>query len=184
MDNPVPTPEFSRPVRSERIGREPKSRHLEANAIERGKLAERLGLLALSRLVADVEFRRRGGGRIELRGSFEADLVQNCVVTLAPVPASVGESFEMSFIEVDPEAEPEARETIISLEGSEPPEPVEGGAIDLGEAVTQQLAVAIDPYPRAPEAVPGWSDDPADEAEARPHPFADLAKLRKTGEIP
>jgi uncharacterized metal-binding protein YceD (DUF177 family) len=184
MDTPVPTPEFSRPVRGERIGREPKSRHLEANAAERGKLAERLGLLALSRLVADVEFRRRGGGRIELRGSFEADLVQSCVVTLAPVPASVAESFEMSFIEVDPGAEPEERETTISLEGAEPPEPVAGGAIDLGEAVAQQLAVAIDPYPRAPEATPGWSDDPAGEGEARPHPFADLAKLRKTGENP
>ena len=40
-------------------------------------------------------------------------------------------------------------------------EPLEGDAIDIGEAVAQQLAVAMEPYPRAPgvEAPAILSDD-------------------------
>lgn len=183
MNDPISTPEFSRPVRTDRIGREPRQRRLEANAAEREKLAARLGLAALSRLIAEVEFRRRGGGRIEVSGSFEADLIQNCVVTLEPVPASIAESFAMSFIEIDDAADAVERETTVSLEGAEPPEPVAAGTIDLGETVVQHLAVAIDPYPRAPGAEPPSSGKPAGEA-ARPHPFAGLADLRKGREKP
>lgn len=186
MNDPIPTPEFSRPVRTDRIGREPKQRRLEANAAEREKLAARLGLAALSRLIAEVEFRRRGGGRIEVSGSFEADLIQNCVVTLEPVPASIAASFAMTFIETDDAADPAERETTVSLQGAEPPEPVAAGAIDLGEAVVQHFAVAIDPYPRAPGAEPTSPGNPAGAAAeaAPPHPFAGLAGLRKGREKP
>jgi hypothetical protein len=30
--------------------------------------------------------------------------------------------------------------------------PIEGGSIDLGEAVAETMALALDPYPRAPGA--------------------------------
>lgn len=176
----APHPEFSRPIRADQVGREPKQRRIEANEAERARLAERLGLAELKRLVADVELRRRGGGRIELAGDLEAELVQLCVVTLEPLPAHIGESFTMEFMEL-PEAAEGATESVISLDQAEPPEPIRHGMIDLGEAVVQQLAVAIDPYPRAPGAVAEW---PGKEAEGEAEnlgrrPFAGLKATPK-----
>lgn len=176
----TPQPEFSRPIRADQVGREPKRRRIEANVAERARLAERLGLAELNRLVADVELRRRGGGRIELAGELEAELVQLCVVTLEPVPASIRESFATAFMEL-PEGVEEAAESVISLDQTEPPEPIRDGSLDLGEAVVQQLAVAIDPYPRAPGAVADWpgkeSEGQAESAGRRP--FAGLKMTPK-----
>ena len=66
---------------------------------------------------------------------------------------------------------------VIRPEDSEPPEPVIGDSIDLGELVAEYLSLAINPYPRAPdadaEAAQYLSDTPADS------PFAALAKLRE-----
>jgi uncharacterized metal-binding protein YceD (DUF177 family) len=38
----------------------------------------------------------------------------------------------------------------IDMEMEDPPEAIENNSIDLGELVAQQLAVSLDPYPRAP----------------------------------
>ena len=177
-----PRPEFSRPIRADRVGREPKHRRIEASPAECARLAERLGVAELKRLVADVTLQRHGGGRIGLTGELEAELVQLCVVSLEPVAARIEERFLIEFIEPPDGAEPAVVESVISLEAGDPPEPVRDGVIDLGEAVVQQLAVAIDPYPRAPGAVAAW---PGQESEAAApedgrHPFAGLGSTQKT----
>jgi hypothetical protein len=46
-------------------------------------------------------------------------------------------------------------------------EPFEGDAIDIGEAVAQQLALALDPYPRAPGASLEGGGDSAQPARKR-----------------
>ena len=51
-----------------------------------------------------------------------------------------------------------------------------GPFVDVGEAVTQHLALALDPYPRA-EGV-ALSDVWHAEPDADSHPFAKLARLR------
>ena len=113
---------------------------------------------------------------IRLQGHLTADVVQSCVVTLGPVPAHLEVDFEMSFsasavepavADLDPLAE-------------EGPEPIPEGVIDLGEAVAQQLAIALDPYPRAP----GASLEALEEAkqlleQGTRNPFAELASLKK-----
>jgi hypothetical protein len=53
--------------------------------------------------------------------------------------------------------------------------PSENGVVDLGEAVAEQLALALDPYPRAPGAA---MPEETDDAAAERHPMAALAKLR------
>src|SRR3546814_20303410 len=68
----------------------------------------------------------------------------------------------------------------VDIEAQDPPEPIFGDAIDVGEAVVQQFALALDPYPRAPWAEAEGEVDPAPEAaEPRPHPFPVLAKHRR-----
>jgi uncharacterized metal-binding protein YceD (DUF177 family) len=103
--------------------------------------------VTLNRLAAEVRLTRRDGGRIELAAELAADVVQSCVVSLAPVAAMVNDRFSLLYAP----APPDAAETI-TLD-DEIVEVFEGDIIDIGEAVAQQLALTLDPYPRAPGLV-------------------------------
>lgn len=177
VNGSVAVPEFSRPVPVDRIGGRETVREIAATPAECAALAERLDLIALDGLTATLRLRRLPGGLIRVSGRFVAEVVQSCVVTLVPVPAHCDVTFSMRFGEI---AMPETlREIEVAAEGEDEPEPVEDGQIDLGEAVVQQLAVSLDPYPRAPgAALPEGSSDADDEAgAAKVHPFAVLTKL-------
>ena len=68
----------------------------------------------------------------------------------------------------------------IDVEQEDPPETVGPEGLDLGETVVQQLAVAIDPYPRVAGAEIGRVKWPADaEPEIRKvSPFQELEALK------
>ena len=71
----------------------------------------------------------------------------------------------------------------MSPEGGGPPEPVSGGAIDLGETVAQQFALALDPYPRCPDAsIEALGAEPQGARPEEGGPFAALARLKRRGE--
>ena len=160
--------EFSRRVPLMRLGPEPFRQEIEANSAECAALARRFGLVAVDRLAAEVELHRQGPDRILLRATFSADFVQSCVVTLDPVPGTVSERFALQY------GPPELEESGVGgIEDDAAFEPLPGDAIDIGEAVAQEFALALPPFPRSAtadsaDAVP----DPDD-----PGPFADLARL-------
>lgn len=173
--------EFSRPFPVDQVGSRETVRDIEATAAERAALAERLDLVALDSLTATLRLRRLPDGLIRVSGRFAADVVQSCVVTLEPVPARCSEEFTLLFGE-QVVREGSAREIEFDAIGEDEPEPIEGGAIDLGEAVVQHLAVALDPYPRAPGAeVPAEYSGSAStgNGQTAPSPFAVLSKLRR-----
>jgi uncharacterized metal-binding protein YceD (DUF177 family) len=175
----TPAVEFSRLISADQIGVQETVREISANAAERAALAERFGLLSLDRLTASLGLVRRRSGLIQLRGRFEADLVQACVVSLEPVPAHLAAEFTMSF-GAAPEGAGDGGEVVVSVEDEDPPEEIVDGRIDLGEALAQQLAVAIDPYPRSPAAQAAESADGTEgEAGRKPSPFAALSALRR-----
>lgn len=164
--------EFGRPIEVSRIGQSGLSLAIEADAAERERLARRLGLSELRRLHADVALQPRGAG-IALTATWAAEVVQDCVVTLDPVVSELGDTFELAY---GPTPEPEtAAEIELDLEIADPPEPIEGGRIDVGEAVVEQLALAIDPYPRKAGVA---FELPADEVETNENPFAALRGLK------
>lgn len=175
----APQVEFSRLVSADQIGPQETEREIVANAAERARLAERFGLVALDGLTAVLHLRRSRSGLLYLRGRIEADVVQPCVVTLEPVRSQVAESFAVTF---GTSRRSTANDVVIAVDEQDPPEELIDGRIDLGEAVVQQLAVALDPYPRAPEADGVF--EPADrartgEADAASGPFAALGNWRK-----
>ncbi len=171
--------EFSRIVDIAGLAEDEVQHEISANAQEREALARRFGLLALDRLTATVRLRRVRGGAVRVNADFEADVVQSCVVTLDPVPAHIAESFSVMFSAELPHGPGEE----LDLSPEDVPEPLVGGAIDIGETVAQYLALALDPYPRAP----GVRFEPASYA-AKGHkslegsPFSVLASLRKKGQ--
>ena len=146
---------------------------LAADEAERGAIADRLGLRSLERLDAHVVLSRTGP-LVRAEGRIVAALEQNCVVTGDPVAAHVDEPFALLFM---PEPETEADEEIEL--GAEDCDAVfyEGGAIDLGGAIADTLALSVDPYPRSASA-----DAALREAgvlsEEQASPFAVLAALK------
>lgn len=168
MTDAAPAAEFSRPVLLARIGHETVRRDIAADAAEREALARRFGLLALDRLTATVELARRGSDMILLRAAFEAEFVQECVVTLDPVPGAAAEAFELLY--GPPEVEESAAGTVSDAVAFEP---LLGDAIDIGEAVAQEFSLALPPFPRSPAA----DDAETAAADDDAGPFAALSQL-------
>jgi uncharacterized metal-binding protein YceD (DUF177 family) len=167
------TPEFSRPVDPETISES--LRHLEigADEAERAALARRFGLERIDRLGARLRLQRRAG-IVHADGHVEAAVVQACVVTGDPLPASIDAPFSVRYV---PDAfAPSEEELELSAEDCDTL-PIENGAIDLGELAAETLVLALDPFPRSEGADSALRDSGLlDEAE--PSPFAALKVLK------
>lgn len=163
------TPEFSRMVGLDRIGPKGLDVTVEASAAELAALAERMQLPAVLSLRCGFHLIREGRDKVLVRGGLHARVTQTCVVSLEDFDTDVDEVFQVRFVPAGQESEdddPDADDEI----------PFEGNAIDLGEAAAEQLALALDPYPRMPGVeLPEAAAEP--EPEARPNPFAVLKKL-------
>lgn len=167
-------PEFARPLPLEEIGdRGDTRRAITASQSECESLARRLGLEGLSGFRVEMAIDRFPGGDIVVTGRVVAEVVQTCVVTLEPVPDQVDEAFEVRFTT---QPEPEPADLVIGPGESEPPEPLTDPILDIGELAAQQLALALNPWPRRPDVdIPeALVPDPA-----RDGPFAGLAALRE-----
>ncbi len=139
--------EFSRPITTESLGGKGKALSIEANADERSRLAQRLGLDGLEALSAEIRLTPRNGGRmVRLEGTFKALVRQICVVTLEPVEDHIEGTIERIYDATFEGLESEAEN--IDMDGEDPPDPLIGGEIDVGEAVAEQLALEINPFPR------------------------------------
>ncbi len=165
--------ELSRLIPLGRVQRQEVREHIVADDAERRALAARFGLIALESLAADVRLRRHGKGPlVEVSGRWSAEVVQACVVSLEPVRSKLEESFT-SFYSSELET---SEEILIDIDADDPPEPIGPEGIDIGEAVAQQLALALDPYPRLTGVqLPGGLD----ESEPAAGPFAALEVLKR-----
>lgn len=183
MVSAAPEPlEFSRVVSVEALPRAGLELEFEADPQERAALARRFDLEALEKLVAVARLTPRADREVRLVVTFDADVVQSCVVTLEPVAIRLSEGFEVAFA---PLAEGVGEdEVVIDVEAEEPPEPLVEDRIDVGEMVAQHLAMVIEPYPRAPGAETGdLLSGESDSGEAAPSigSFAELARLKRDG---
>ena len=166
--------EFFRPLAVDSLGEDELVREIEAGPAECQAVARRLGLEGLSGLRARFRVARASGGPlIRVSGAFEADVVQLCVVSLEPVGQHLAEDFSLTF-SLEPVSMQDDLE--LTLADEDLPEEISDGVIDLGEAAVQQLAVALDPYPRRPDAEVPAALRPV---EGGPDgPFAALGKLK------
>ncbi|PWG02392.1 YceD family protein [Sphingosinicella humi] len=175
-------PEFSRTVRIDTLGDAARTMEIAADAPERAALAERFDLAAIDRLFARLSMSRKGD-RIAANGTLQAAVTQNCVVTGNPVPAEIEEPFALEF---RPQPATGAEEEIELGEAEMDVIFYDGAMIDVGEAVAETLSLALEPYPRSPEAeaaldAAGIKDETQaarEEAEAKEKrsPFAVLRK--------
>jgi len=181
VSEPVP-PEFSRVLQLDRLNLGPVTETLHADEAECAALAERFGLPAIARLSGTLAVTRPAQGpAVRVAGEVAAEVTQTCVVSLEPFSQAVHESFVQRYTF---EAVAEPPEVFSDPDAEEPPEPITGDTLDIGEILAEQLALALDPYPHAPGVrFPGASfgaadddDEPDDAAPASP--FAVLKDLK------
>lgn len=159
--------EFHRPLPLDRIGPVGHVADIEASSAECAALAVRLLLPAVLRLSCRFRLHTHPGGRVAAAGHLKARVVRTCVITLDDFEVEIDERFSVGFV-------PEGTESDDSDPESEDEIPYSGGTIDLGEAAVEQLALALDPYPRKPGA-----ELPEMAPDAENSPFARLAALRQ-----
>ncbi|MGL4313623.1 MAG: YceD family protein [Sphingomonas sp.] len=174
------TPEFSRPQRIDTIGTAPRSIAVEADEQERAALAMRFGLIGIEALSARFDLWRDSAG-IVARGEVTASVTQACIATGAPLPAAIDAPALIRFVPEDSldgmaDDEIELSEDDCDVVG------YSGSAVDLGEAAAETMALALDPYPRSPDA-DAVLRAAGVKSEAEAGPFAALAALKaKAGE--
>ena len=140
-------PEFSRLERIDTIGEGEREVRVAATEQERQALSARFGLKSIDRLEGVFRLRRDAAG-VVARGQVRADLVQACVVTDDPLPVSVDEPVALRVVAGD---SPEGDEIELSEDALDTMS-FDGAAIDLGEAAAETMALALDPFPRGPNA--------------------------------
>jgi uncharacterized metal-binding protein YceD (DUF177 family) len=153
-------------------------RDIEAGPATREAMAEVGDLREILSASASLDVTPERGGRFHVAGRVRARVGQTCVVTLDPIENDIDVPIDLIF--APPEQIPELSDLVddaaeSSEEIPDPPEPIVNGIIDLGRVATDALFLAIDPYPRRPDAVfepPLVADDPED------HPFAALKALQ------
>jgi uncharacterized metal-binding protein YceD (DUF177 family) len=153
-------------------------RDLEADQATRTAMAEVAGLREIISANASLDVTPGRDGRFHVTGRVRARIGQTCVVTLDPIENDIDEPIDLMF--APPEQIPVLADLVDEAAESDseipdPPEPIENGFIDLGRLATDALLLAIDPYPRKPDAVFKpviTAPDPED------HPFAALKALK------
>jgi len=144
-----------------------------ASAEERAALAQALDIPDCKSVAVDYEIRSLAGERYLVRGSIDALLTQNCVVTLEPVEQRLQEEFEVEFW--PPEQLDPGRQQEIDVVDGPDIEALEAGRIPVGRLIYEQIAAGLDPYPRKAGASFDWAGEPPQTV----NPFSVLKKLKQ-----
>ena len=139
--------ELSRPVSLSKIGPQGLDVTVVATPEECARVAARMDIPAIQSLECMFRLvRENDGASVFARGRLRAYLTRICVVSVDEFEAAVEDEFEVRFVpagKVQDDPDPNQTDEI----------PYETNTIDLGEATTEQLGLALDPYPRMEGAI-------------------------------
>lgn len=166
--------EFSLIIAPDSLSREGRTVRLQPSAEQLGLIAERLELVDLPAFTADIDLRWEGAGEtLRLAGRLIARVVQRCVVTLQPVSANIDYPFVERYLLERAETD---EEILVSVDEELDLDVIPNEGLDIADIAVQHLSLALDPYPRHPDA------EERGETEAEPDmptgPFAKLAVLK------
>jgi len=164
---------------------------LVANESECKAMADRADIKGIKSLEAKIHLLPKNSGHvIEVRGSFCADVIQECAITLEQIESHIEEEFSAWYANYHQAAsftraqhEMQSRLTAEEqpmMEEQDDPEPMIDGCIDVADLVAQYLVLAINPYVRV-DGVEAETDSPPKQTvhgTIRPNPFAALKNWR------
>jgi len=132
--------------------RQPLPLVIVADDVERAAIAARFDLVALDRLEASLDLAFDGSDVMNVSGSVSGNVVQRCVATDEPLPARVQTPVDVRYVPLD---RLEAAENEAEIELGEQDLDIVGytsGKVDLGEMIADTLYLALNPFPRHPDA--------------------------------
>lgn len=143
---------FSRKIKLGGIGPAAITRHIKATTAECEALAAAFALPALAALEGEFTLNHERSGVIAAALSLAARVTQTCVVSLEDFETKIAEQAALRFVPAASQREDDAQ--VLDAETLEGPDeiPYAGETIDLGAVLAEQLALALDPYPRKPGA--------------------------------
>ena len=131
-------------------------------------LATRFNFLDVLSLSAELTICKSARDRWDVAGQLKGVVVQACCSSGVPLRETVDFLIEERYVRsVGNQKEVEVQVGVA--------EPLENEAINIGELLAQSLAIAVTPWPRAPEAPETFTSG----EESTDHPFAGLAALKR-----
>ena len=131
-------------------------------------LATRFKFIDVLELSAELIIRKSARDCWDVVGQLRGVVVQACNSTGVPLRETLDFSIEERYVRSVGNQE----EVEVHMDEAEP---LENEGINIGELLAQSLAIAVTPWPRAPEAPETYTCD-----EVSPdHPFAGLAVLKR-----
>lgn len=177
MKHDEPSLPFSHVVNVRTLPRRGRSERYEPDDAAREAISRHCGVDAIEDAAFEAEVAPWKRDGISVKGRVQARVRQACVVSLEPVGSRVDESFAVLLVpEGSALASPRRggdAELFLDAEGDDPPDTFTGDTIDLATVWLEHLTLAIDPFPRAPDATL-----PEAAGEKPPSPFAALAGLK------
>lgn len=171
---PLPPPELSKVIKLSEIGGAALTGKITADKDQRRALAKRFELPSIESLTADYHLEAKEH-KISFKGSIRSNLHQACAISGQPFPVKVAQEFDIIFEEKD-DSPPGEEEIELAEEDCDVIE-YENARIDLGEAIAQTLYLALDPYPRGPDA-DSIAEKSGLKSEEEAGPFGALAALK------
>lgn len=158
------SPEMPRPFPLARIGAGAQVL-VDATPEERLALARRMKILSIEALTCRFDLQLLGSDTVQALGQLRARVMQTCVVTLEPFESDLAEDFSVRFVPAGTES--------VEIDFEDDDEiGYSGNVLDLGEAASEQLALALEPFPRSPGAALA-----EDYTEQQAGAFAALSRL-------
>lgn len=171
---------------------------IKASSDELNALAKRFDLVNISLLEAEIKLSAIDSGTdrdadVLAEVKLRASLTQMCSVTLEPINDEIDVIFSQifstttefpadsggdSFENDDFNENNEFFDSEASTEDA--PEPIINGVVDMGEFISQELSLRIDPFPRKKGVEFEWVNKNNNDTEALNNPFAKLSALKNS----
>ena len=168
---------FSYPLTLEDMGSGTKTYSIAAKPEQLNGMAEMLKVDGIKNFAAEIKvcFSRKAH-RIDVCGRVNADVEQTSVISLEKFIKRYTPEFSLFF---DTELTAAQLKEMEFEFDDEVPDIVENGQIDLAAIAMEQLALALDDFPRQDGEVFEFKSEFDEETTQKANPFAALAALKK-----
>lgn len=176
---PADAPLLDAALRVDKLPATGRTLKIKTTAEQRVKIAEQLKCESVDKFTATIHATPIKGS-IQVEAKLQAVVTQLCVITFQPVSQNIEEEVRRIFLPGTEEdfIGPAGSEVFVDLEGDDLPDYFDDAEADFTGLLLETLALAVDPYPRAPGAEVPQADNPADIGELSP--FASLKHLKST----
>jgi len=124
---------------------------ISATSEECGYLVKMLGVIALTQVEANFKITRWRRSGLKVVADINADVIQNCVVSLEKISSSLNEQAEWVFKPLARPGKEADKDVVLLIDplGEDPADPLIDGRIDLGQLLSEHLCLMIDPFIRS-----------------------------------